>query len=206
MTDQEMESGFELVLDNRKLIIAFIVAIAICGLFFVWGYSTGKRQGKIAALDTAVSPMAEETQVPVAEPPGGTDTEAPAVEPEEEQQQLEWYQSVNKKTNEPTGVEAPKPESPPVEKKVPAAPRETPRAAAASVTYSVQVGAFKRKLDADAHAQNVQAKGFNTRVDLPTPSQPLYLVKVGRFNTRAEAVAVQLRLKKSGFNCFVKTN
>jgi cell division protein FtsN len=203
MTDQEMEPGFELVLDNRKLIVAFVVAIAICGLFFVWGYSTGKRQGKIAALNTAAGPAVEEPQVPVNEP-GGDDTKAPAVEPEEEQ--LEWYQSVNKKTNEPAGIEAPESEPPPVEKKEPAVPREAPRAASASVTYSVQLGAFKHKLEADAHAQNIQAKGFDTRVELPTASQPLYLVKVGRFNTRAEAVAVQLRLKKSGFNCFVKTN
>ena len=45
MIENETESGFELVLDNRRLIGAFVVFIVICGCFFVLGYATGKRQG-----------------------------------------------------------------------------------------------------------------------------------------------------------------
>jgi hypothetical protein len=45
MTDREPEAGHELVLDNRKLIIAFAVLIAICGAFFVLGFMEGRRQG-----------------------------------------------------------------------------------------------------------------------------------------------------------------
>ena len=36
MTERDQESGFEIVVDNRKRIIAFAVIILICGCFFVW--------------------------------------------------------------------------------------------------------------------------------------------------------------------------
>ena len=45
MMDDASESGLELVLDNRKIVIGFVLLIFICGCFFVIGFIEGKRQG-----------------------------------------------------------------------------------------------------------------------------------------------------------------
>ena len=45
MDDQSAEPGFEFVLDNRKLIVVFLLLISFCGGFFVLGFMEGKRQG-----------------------------------------------------------------------------------------------------------------------------------------------------------------
>ena len=75
------------------------------------------------------------------------------------------------------------------------------------VTYSVQVGAFRVRREAETKGKMLKAKGFECRIDLPETPDDLYLVKVGRFSSRAEAKAMQLRLKKSGENnAFIKAN
>jgi cell division protein FtsN len=206
MTEREIESGFELVLDNRKKILIFAVIIVVCGCFFVWGFMAGKRQGmQLSAIaDTDSSTFSGmEGSLPPTEDAGESAAEVPSLE-EDVQQDLDWYHSVNKKAGEPVEVQTPKPSS---------ATKETTKKSSAgssvgsaAVTYSVQVGAFKRRPEAEAHSLNVRSKGFDTRVEPPKSSGQLYLVKVGKFDTRAEAVAVQLRLRKNGFSCFVKTN
>jgi cell division septation protein DedD len=41
---------------------------------------------------------------------------------------------------------------------------------------------------------------------VPNAPEELYLLKVGKFSSRADATATQLKLKKSGFNSFIKIN
>jgi cell division protein FtsN len=90
------------------------------------------------------------------------------------------------------------------ESPAPAAPKtETARAAAPS-GYTVQVGAFRQKSEAETKARQLKAKGFESRIEPPESPEDLYLIQVGRFKSRADAVAMQLRLKKSGFASFVK--
>ena len=38
------QPGYELVLDARRLIIACVLVIFVCGVFFVLGFVEGKRQ------------------------------------------------------------------------------------------------------------------------------------------------------------------
>jgi cell division protein FtsN len=79
-------------------------------------------------------------------------------------------------------------------------------AAKAPSNYSVQVGAFRQKQQVDNKADLLRSKGFDCRIEDPVSAEGLYLLKVGKFKSRAEAVAMQLRLKKSGFSSFIKTN
>ncbi len=205
MTEREIESGFELVVDNRKLIVIFAVVVVVCGCFFVWGFMAGKRQGMqlsaIADLDTSTATGMEGTP-PVTTGVGEETADVPPLEEEAVEKDLDWYQSVHKEENEPIGVQPPRASSP--AKK----PTETSSAAgsnvkSAAVTYSVQIGAFNGRSAAEALAQNVRSMGFDSRVE---SSEKLYHVKVGKLDTRAEAKAVQLRLKNSGFNGYIKTN
>jgi cell division protein FtsN len=189
MTDNEMESGFELELDNRKLIIAFAVLILVIGCFFVWGYMIGKRQGQLAAIadsGSAAGSVADETLSPKA----NTDNSIAKDSPPETDEAQQWYQSVDKKDEEPA-------EDQQVRKSV-------SKSSAVSETYSVQVGAFKESREAEDLARSLRSKGFESRVDPPGSSGQFYRVKVGRFSTRAEAVAMEQRLKNNGYDCFVK--
>lgn len=209
MTEREIESGFELVVDNRKLIVVFAVAIVICGCFFVWGFMAGKRQGMqlsaIADMDTSTATGMEGTLSATPEIGEEAAAEAPAMEEEAVEKDLDWYQSVNKEGSDTVGVQPPRSSSP-AKKSTGTSSAADSNVKSAAVTYSVQVGAFKGRPEAEAHARNVRSLGFDSRVDPPEPSDKLYRVKVGKFNTRAEAKAVQLRLRENGFSCYVKTN
>jgi cell division protein FtsN len=212
MTDRTAEPGFELVLDNRKLIIAFAAFIAICGCFFVLGFVEGKRQGlqegsRAAAESAKPNPSEAEAQ---ASKPAGADSAAKPKEGSEEQQ-LDWYKNVSRRESEPGIVpqtasdSAPKPAAPSA-----AYDKPKPQANAARsepVSYSVQVGAFRQRKELDLRAQMLRSKGYDCRIEAPHPPEQLYLLKVGKFNSRAEAYAMQLRLRKSGFaSAFIKTN
>ena len=98
MVDNSSDSGYELVLDNRRLIVAFIVLILFCGCFFVIGFVEGKRQGYQAgsqsAAESAGKPVADEPKEPE-RPAVVADTGTPVVEENAEKQRLNWYKNVS---------------------------------------------------------------------------------------------------------------
>jgi cell division protein FtsN len=216
MTDHATESGLELVLDNRKLIIAFVFLIFVCGCFFVVGFIEGKRQGfqQGSQSAAAVKPkaIAGEPQAAAgsfANPEASKPTKA-------EEQPLDWYKSVNRREGEPEKSLRPLASKPTSDKPEPlssssSAPATRPKSQVnpphlGLVTYSVQVGAFRQKHELDSRARMLRGKGFEYRIEPPNSPDDLYLLKVGIFHSRADAVAMQLRLRKSGFPCFIKTN
>ena len=98
MVDNSSDSGYELVLDNRRLIVAFIVLILFCGCFFVIGFVEGKRQGYQAgsqsAAESAAKPVADEAKEPE-RPAVVADSGTPAVKENAEKQRLNWYKNVS---------------------------------------------------------------------------------------------------------------
>jgi cell division protein FtsN len=229
MVDHPADSGYELVLDNRKLIIAFLVLVVTWLCFFVVGFMEGKRQGYQAGAqtvaETAVRPGTEEPSAPADVKSASTDSEAKAKKEGSEEKPLNWYKDVSGR-GEKAEIAAPKTDTSPARKtaasksavetasKAPAskpAVEPAPKAPAShppstSATYSVQVGAFRQRQQAEVKAQLLQSKGFEGRIEPPDSPEGLYLLKVGRFKSRAEAIAVQLRLKKNGFSSFIKSN
>jgi cell division protein FtsN len=207
MADNSSDPGYELVLDNRRLIVAFIVLILICGCFFVVGFVEGKRQGYQAVSQTEAESAAK--QIPdtpkETEIPAGTvaEGETPAVKEDSEKQKLNWYKNVS--GQERKNEIAPPPAEPlPAPKKEPVKPA-TVSTLVAPAGYTVQVGAFRQRQQVEAKEKLLRAKGFDCRIEIPQSSEELYLLKVGRFKSRAEAAAMQLRLKKNGFSSFIKT-
>ncbi len=242
MAENASEAGMEVVLDNRKIIIAFILLIAIFGCSFVVGFVEGKRQGYQEGIQASVESMpggaTDSAQVQATQP---ADSSPVAETPKEntEEQPLDWYKTVNRKEGEPDSTQkimpAPPPKIAPVATADAAAKQKRPpvsgtastitktadepiaetasktapkpaATAAGPITYSVQVGAFRQKSESDVKARALKAKGFDCRVESPSSAGQLYLVKVGNYKSRADAVAMQLRLKKSGFTSFIKTN
>jgi cell division protein FtsN len=217
MTDQGPEHGYEFVLDNRKLIVAFAVLIVVCGCFFVVGFVEGKRQGNqersqaVAESSATVSP--ERLQAPV--PPPEDNPGELSLKENSEEQRLDWYKSVNGRENTP-GIEPQKTTSDAANRIMEPSPstetagrlKPQPSAThAGPVTYSVQVGAFRQQREVEIKAQMVRSKGYECRIEPPRSPGQFYLLKVGKFGSRAEAVAMQIRLRKSGFtSAFIKTN
>ena len=206
MVDNSSDSGYELVLDNRRLIVAFIVLILFCGCFFVIGFVEGKRQGYQAgsqsSAESAAKPVADEVKEPE-RPAVVADSGTPAVKEDTEKQRLNWYKNVS-------GQEQKNESTPPPAEPAPAPKKETAQPAAISAPaapagYTVQVGAFRQRQQAEVKAKLLRSKGFDYRIEVPQSSEDLYLLKVGRFKSRAEAAAMQLRLKKNGFGSFIKT-
>jgi cell division protein FtsN len=235
MVDRGGESGRELVLDNRKLIGVFAVLVAICVVIFVLGFIEGKRQGKhegaqIAAESARTADFGG-TQAQTSKP-ADANTGASLPKEDSAEQQLNWYKNVNRKgeaseITPQTTADGPAGETKdsdrstktakepvPEQKKDSApefagAPKPQKQGAVTPsdpVAYSVQVGAFRLKSEVETKAQELREKGYDCRIEDPQSSEDLYLLKVGKYASRAEAIAMQLRLKKSGFFSFVKTN
>jgi cell division septation protein DedD len=217
MENRAPESGLELVLDNRKLIVAFALLITICGCFFVLGFIEGKRQGVQEATRNA-APTSEGEARDAKAAVGGSGNK-----PGEERsakEQLDWYKSVNNRAAAGSkGLDktagAPAKEATPPKSEGDVAASGASRSAAAvqnqlpevKTTYSVQVGAFRQREQAEAKVKMLKSKGYDQCfIEPPTSDQQLFLLKVGKFESRAEAVSMRLRLKKDGITSFIKAN
>jgi cell division protein FtsN len=216
MENHGPDEGVQFVLDNRKLLVLFAVLIAICGGFFFLGYVEGKRQGMQLGAQNA-SPM---ESAPVIAESAKTTRPSGLGADESVKKDLSWYQDMGGETQKDSNISEPiiepvaktaQPQTKELEKAVIAEPKTGKQpartaTAATKVNYSVQVGAFRQRKEAETKAGMLKAKGYESMISGPAEPGQLYLLKVGGFGSRADAVAMQLRLKKDGFTGFVKSN
>jgi len=198
MDHHAADAGAQFVLDNRKLIVGFALLIVLCGTFFVIGFMEGKRQGVQRAREQIQrSPTSEAAtaDLTAAAPEKQVKADAKPSTDKSVREQLDWYKSVNKREEAVTNA-------PPAQHKKPAARHAAP----AKTTYTVQVGAFKLRREAETKAAALQVAGYEYSIEPGGAGEPLFMLKVGRFESRAEAVAMQLKLKKDGFSTFIKAN
>jgi tetratricopeptide (TPR) repeat protein len=100
-----------------------------------------------------------------------------------------------------TAVVQPRPAATVKAKAVPKVPEELDLIMATGELFSVQVGSFKNRSNADRLAQKLAAAGYESRVEIPvSPLDKLYRVKVGRISSRGEAEALSARLKAAGYS------
>jgi len=125
--------------------------------------------------------------------------------------QLQYYQprctaaDANPASNLPL---SPPVTAPPAGTKPPAESASAPpRARTPSATspashgrYTLQVAAYASKTDAEALAKRLRARGFDVRV---VGGTKLFRVRIGRYTTRAAAVAAQAQLKAKKISAFV---
>ncbi len=209
MERHSTQSGYDLVLDIRRLIIGFAILILVCGIFFLLGFVEGKRQAVQSSLREPGTPAPTVLPEPPKEvqAPASSASAAGKAADEKARTQLDWYDAVS----ETPKSRANGPKTPAA---AAAAVRSSPKPQASSVapksptrsTYSCQVGAFSQRKEAEAKLSSVKARGYSPFIEAPQTSKGYYLLKVGRFNTRAEAAEMQLRLKKDGIASFIKTN
>jgi cell division protein FtsN len=211
------EPAFEFVLDNRKLIVIFALLMAVCAGFFVFGFVEGKRQAVQSEVPKA--PPSVETPPASAEGNKVPANPAPAVAEPPIRDQLEWYKNVKdrpesaaKRKETPARAKAAKKGEPasttgtakpetktslPTDSSVGLAP-------ANKATYSVQVAAYRNRKDAEARAAVLKSKGYEFTIEPSSTQENLYQLKVGRFDSRDEAAAMVLRLKRDGFSTLIK--
>jgi cell division protein FtsN len=82
----------------------------------------------------------------------------------------------------------------------PAQPAPEPAAATATKQYSVQVAAFNAHREATALASRLKERGFDVRV---VGDRAPYRVRVGRYETHADAAAALARMRASRVNGIV---
>ena len=95
MNQTGADSGTEFVLDNRKLIITFLVLVVVCGAFFVIGFMEGKRQAVPTRVERTPSDPAAGTEAQARGPDAKAadrPTESTPIEDRSGSAQLDWYQ------------------------------------------------------------------------------------------------------------------
>ncbi len=217
MEQRGAETGTEFILDNRKLIIGFMLLIIVCGVFFVIGFMEGKRQAIEAHLQALIP--ASPNSSPVDSEPGSATVPPKSAQAEDRsaKEGLDWYKNLQsgmpgaKKEGGTSGGAATsrgQKDAAPIPKvpKPEATPPSGTAAPQSGAGYWVQVGAFTKMREAEIVIASLKAKGYEATIVNPSETVQHYLVKVGDFASRAEAVAMQLKLKKDGFSGFVKTN
>jgi cell division protein FtsN len=227
MDPRSTENVTEFVLDNRKLIVAFLMLAVVCGVFFAIGYMEGKRQvlPGMAGQTIPSDPTASTATPPAGENTPATQSVAAKEENREEPVKMDWYDTVQgAKTARPEvpettskkgqALEGLRAETPPAatkstksapSKPKPPATKSTAATPPPKTVYTLQVGAFRRAGAAEEVAAKLKANGFSPTVDPPGSGSGLYVVKVGSYVTHSEASAIQLRIRKAGFDCILKS-
>jgi cell division protein FtsN len=222
MPGQIRDSGLQLELDNRLLILVFGLLIVICGGFFVLGFYLGKHQSLQAADRMSASSAAPVQNAPQSDTAAESNAGKKAVEVRPGREEAEWYRSVNKSENanrlspaKKSGLSPGSAEPWEAQEKKSREEAAGPSASKAAIkseapiqkiTYSVQVGAFRQRKEAETKASLLKAKNFPYVIEPPKTASGLFLLKVGRFESKPDAVAMKLRLQKNGFKGFVKPN
>ena len=216
----ETEKDTELTLGLPSLLGIFFGIVLICGVFFGFGYSLGRRNlpdrsaaqpvaqpipsGSTAALPkpSAQTPPAENTQ---ALADSSTVPQATSIAPETARQPAP-VESAAPQIVVRTQPAEPVPDQPAKATKPFETPLQQPLmklAPIASGSIMVQVAAVSRQEDANALVRAVRKDGFNATLRSEAQDR-LYHVQVGPFATRDEAKAMRQKLADAGYNAFIK--
>lgn len=213
------EDGFhEIQLSGKQLVFLFMATTVVSVVIFLCGVLVGRgvRGDTVSAAEatTASAPAPEADAGAAAMPPVTSDAPPPATDPE-----LTYHETLEreKRSAELKAAAPPKPTPTPPPAPAPApvveprsaapAPAETAPAAAAKPpppppaapgTWAVQVVALSNRAAADAVVRRLVGKGYQAFLVAPQAGAPVqsYKVQVGRFNDRAEAEKMKLRLKR----------
>jgi DedD protein len=226
-TDEEEIEGkaSEITLSTASLLGIFFGLVLVCGVFFGFGYSTGRGTGAAQATlvprsSTGNSGEVDETaaaQNPPAPAPAAQEpsddsrakvTAAPApvaVHPKVEETPKEAAAEIEK-TAAPVAAETPAQlvTSKPAAGKI--APAYQPPADAAPTATGqamVQIAAVTRSQDADVLVAALRQRGYGVVVR-SEPQDHLLHVQVGPFANRMQAAQIKQKLLSDGYNAIIK--
>jgi DedD protein len=222
--EEEIEGkASEITLSTASLLGIFFGLVLICGVFFGFGYSTGRGTGSVARANTVMSPPAsngidgDETAAAVPQ------AASLPVEPKADTQVSEKTESAPAAVPAPTTVTAPpvkvkeetateeapaKPVLPVSNKPAPGRqsiaylpPTDTPPSTAGRPM--VQIAAVARPEDAAVLVSALRQRGYGVVVR-NEPQDKLLHVQVGPFADRTQATVMKQKLLSDGYNAIIK--
>lgn len=220
VTEHPVENDPEITLSATTLLGIFFGLVLVCGVFFGFGYSTGRRGNE-----------ASSTNIPAANAPDANS--APAASHTPKPSAMESLQPANNNgtpdtntitesldedstpDNTPSQTPAPAvksatPTPTPVSKPVASLPVSLPPSTTNAVPMTskggsvmVQIAAVTRPEDANALAAALRQRGYSVVVRNESQDKLLH-VQVGPFASRDDAAAMRSKLLADGYNAILK--
>jgi cell division protein FtsN len=221
----KIKEHYEFSFDSRKLGLVLFGAFLFAVLVFVLGVSVGRRwetkkreaapaQAAVAPVSPPkpdnvapavppvtppVAPPATPPVVPPAAPPVAAPAPAPAVTPTQPAKTITVTprpDPAGKKA--PDNLTFPKVLTSNTRKTTPLTPENKKAREGAGTTgvYTVQVGAYNEKKEAQTRVDRLRRKGYDARVHAvkEKSGKTLYKVRVGSFDTRGDAASTAKKL------------
>ena len=217
--EEEVSKAAEITLSTASLLGIFFGLVLICGVFFGFGYSTGRGTGQgaqaaaLGNVPAAAEPdeTAKAANLVAPEPVQQDDMQAPvkAVPPSVRDSKPADAVIPEKAAKE----DAPAPRSEVAAVKPSAAQQNTVLAAATASSEQsavpatsqpmVQIAAVARREDADVLVSALRQRGYGV-VIRSDPQDQLLHVQVGPFANRMQATAIKQKLLSDGYNAIIK--
>ncbi len=184
----------EITLSTASLLGLFLALVLVCGLFFGFGYSVGRREETISVTNsgsTAVDAARLAAAPHQAKPSGSRIQEA--------------ENTLARPITLPV-LETPREEDHASYAETAPVPKKSIKLVAAPVAISpimVQVAAVFRQEDANVLLSALRQRGYNVVVR-NEPHDKLLHVQVGPFTTRAQADVMKQKLASDGYNAIIK--
>jgi DedD protein len=229
--EREEENDSEITLNATTLLGIFFGLVLICGVFFGFGYSVGRRGTETPAVNTpaATTNISDEDPTPSAAhapKPSAMETLQAASSPSDTSDANTVTEPVdadgNAQTTAPTpkakqAVLTPAPASKPSPASAAAVPPATVKQASLPVVSAsnptpvagngasimVQIAAVSHQEDANALVSALRQHGYTVSVR-NEPQDKLLHVQVGPFPTRDAAKATRAKLLADGYNAILK--
>ena len=229
--EREEENDSEITLNATTLLGIFFGLVLICGVFFGFGYSVGRRGTETPAVNTpaATTNISDEDPTPSAAhapKPSAMETLQAASSPSDTSDANTVTEPVdadgNAQTTAPTpkakqAVLTPAPASKPSPASAAAVPPATVKQASLPVVSAsnptpvagngasimVQIAAVSHQEDANALVSALRQHGYTVSVR-NEPQDKLLHVQVGPFPTRDTAKATRAKLLADGYNAILK--
>ncbi|HVJ09230.1 MAG TPA: SPOR domain-containing protein [Acidisarcina sp.] len=225
--EREDRQDSEFTLSTGTILGIFFGLVVVCGVFFGFGYSMGRRaaEAKAAAAQTAATtetaattvtrpkPSALEVLPPQTQaattPPDETAAPTPAAPAEDANSASVEPAAAPKPRPAPRLIAAAAPVTPPASRPASTAV-QSPRAIARPVAQTqgqtqsmVQIAAVSHAEDADALVAALRKHGYVVSVR-SEPQDKLMHVQIGPFGSHADAVAMRQKLLSDGYNAIIK--
>ena len=221
----------EMQISSGQLAAVILSLLALCVLIFYLGIRVGTKRATEEAADTALRAEAQ-TSAPVKTIPAAPKPAAPSVsaadisaaiaESKTAPTETKTAQIVSKdqpagsktaetKPGTKTGTKPAETKPAAAETKAKTAPAKAKAAGAPSGTFYIQAGAVDTRSGAESLAQKIEGLGFRAIVlnPLAADKKPLYRVRVGPYETKANAQSALTKLaaamKKKTTDFLIKT-
>jgi DedD protein len=214
----DLHQDRELTISSTTLLVIFFGLVLICGLFFGFGYTLGRRSPVDATqLPSAVAATSDVQPAAIVSKPSAASQPAEAATPAADPQTADASaspspgeepqdDSAQAKTPETAASPAPQIVKPALQ---PAAQSVAPPSPAAATPAGipagimVQIAAISNPADADVLVSALQKRGYSVTARR-FPGDPLIHVQVGPFSNRADAIAMRQKLLTDGYNAILK--